>query len=200
VHKNIQPNNSADKPVPQGGSDGPDGPGGAGALVIADRVLEGLIRVLYAARQHSQSLKTRYGITAAQLQLLKLLERQGDLTHSDVSERLYLRGSTVSGIIDRLEKRELVRRKRSRVDRRLVRVGLSEAGKRLLESVPRGQSKFGALRHFVAALPRAEAEGFAATLEKIAAFMGAGTEGMTEEAQNPLESSILDDDTETGGL
>ena len=194
MHKNIQP----DKGAPRDGAEGADGPGGAGALIIADRVLEGLIRVLYAARQHSQSLKTRYGITAAQLQLLKLLERQGDLTHSDVSLRLYLRGSTVSGIIDRLEKRELVRRKRSRVDRRLVRVGLAPAGKQLLESVPRGQSKFGALRHFVAALPRPEAEGFAGTLEKIATFMGAGTEGTTDEPQSPLESSILDDDTESG--
>src|SRR5271165_4020574 len=79
---------------------------------VADRILDGMIRVFYEARQHSQSLKARYGITAAQLQLLKLLEKQGDLTHSELSERLYLRGSTVSGIIDRLEKRELVKRHR----------------------------------------------------------------------------------------
>jgi DNA-binding MarR family transcriptional regulator len=142
---------------------------------IADRILDGMIRVFYEARQHSQGLKTRYGITAAQLQLLKLLEKQGDLTHSELSERLYLRGSTVSGIIDRLEKRDLVKRSRSKVDRRLVRVGLSDEGTKLLGSVPRGQSKFGALRHFVRELPTAEAESFATTLEKIAAFMGAGS-------------------------
>ncbi|MBI3725740.1 MarR family transcriptional regulator [bacterium] len=140
---------------------------------IADRILEGMIRVFYGARQHSQSLKLRYGITAAQLQLLKLLEKQGDLTHSDLSDRLYLRGSTVTGIIDRLERRAFVKRRRSRSDRRLVRVGLAEAGKKLLESIPRGQSKFGALRHFVRELPQDEASHFATTLEKIAEFMGA---------------------------
>jgi len=154
---------------------------------LADRILDGMIRVFYAARQHSQSLKQKYGITAAQLQLLKLLEKQGDLTHSDISDRMYLRGSTVSGIIDRLEKRELVRRKRSRVDRRLVRVGLSETGERLLSSVPRGQSKFGALRHFVSELPKDEAESFARTLEKIAIFMGAGTEGAPESPSSEID-------------
>jgi DNA-binding MarR family transcriptional regulator len=163
---------------------------------LADKVLEGMIRVFYAARQHSQSLKAKYGITSAQLQLLKLLEKQGDLTHSEISDRMYLRGSTVSGIIDRLEKRELVRRKRSRVDRRLVRVGLSEAGTQLLSSVPRGQSKFGALRHFVSELPRDEAESFARTLEKIAVFMGAGTEGAPDSAACEIDL----DDQEPEGL
>lgn len=165
----------------------------------ADRILDGMIRVFYEARQHSQSLKSRYGITAAQLQLLKLLEKQGDLTHSELSERLYLRGSTVSGIIDRLERRELVKRKRSRVDRRLVRVGLSDEGKKLLASVPRGQSKFGALRHFVRELPTAEAESFAGTLEKIAAFMGAGSsagEGEGDSHEGPADSGGSDLDCE----
>jgi DNA-binding MarR family transcriptional regulator len=163
---------------------------------IADRILDGMIRVFYEARQHSQTLKARYGITAAQLQLLKLLEKQGDLTHSELSERLYLRGSTVSGIIDRLEKRDLVKRKRSRVDRRLVRVGLSDDGQKLLASVPRGQSKFGALRHFVRELPSAEAENFAIVLEKIAAFMGAGS---SQDAARPdaaqLERDLEGEDT-----
>ena len=162
---------------------------------LADRILDGMIRVFFAARQHSQSLKAKYGITAAQLQLLKLLEKTGDLTHSEISDRMYLRGSTVSGIIDRLEKRELVRRKRSRVDRRLVRVGLSEQGEQLLASVPRGQSKFGALRHFVADLPKSEAESFAGTLEKIATFMGAGMEIVPEPS-----SSIDLDEAEPEGL
>ncbi len=172
---------------------GADGGAGSGAQAtpkreVADKILDGMIRVFYAARQHSQSLKQKYGITAAQLQLLKLLEKTGDLTHSEISDRMYLRGSTVSGIIDRLEKRSLVKRKRSRTDRRLVRVGLAAEGKSLLESVPRGQSKFGALRHFVAELPRSEAESFAGTLEKIARFMSAGLE-----SGEPPASVDLDD-------
>ena len=156
---------------------------------IADRILDGMIRVFYAARQHSQSLKQKYGITAAQLQLLKILEKRGDLTHSEISELMYLRGSTVSGIIDRLEKRSLVRRKRSRSDRRLVRVGLSEKGKELLAGVPRGQSKFGALRHFVSDLPRSEAEGFATTLDKIATFMGAGETTLEDSSTCDLDET-----------
>lgn len=160
---------------------------------IADRILDAMIRVFYEVRQHSQTLKQRYGITAAQLQLLKLLEKQGDLTHSELSERLYLRGSTVSGIIDRLERRDLVKRKRSRVDRRLVRVGLSEEGKKLLQSVPRGQSKFGALKQCVRELPAGEAESFATILEKIATFMGAGSGGDDDKVLPPNEDLDSED-------
>ena len=47
--------------------------------------------------------------------------------------------------------------------------------------MPRGQSKFGALRHFVSDLPRSEVESFATTLDKIAIFMGAGTEDVPED-------------------
>jgi DNA-binding MarR family transcriptional regulator len=141
-----------------------------------DRILDGLVRLFYEARQHSQSLKRRYGVTAAQLSLLKILEKLGEQTHSELSEKLYLRGSTTTGIIDRLERRGLVKRRRSRSDRRLVRIELADAGRRLLAGVPRGQSKFGALRRFVAGLPHAEADSFAATLEKIVAFMSQGSE------------------------
>lgn len=158
---------------------------------VHDRILDGLVRLFYEARQHSQSLKRRYGVTAAQLSLLKVLEKLGEKTHSDLSECLYLRGSTTTGIIDRLEERGLVRRRRSRTDRRLVKIGLGEAGKKLLAGVPRGQSKFGALRRFIAGLPREEAESFATTLEKIVAFMSQRPEAGRERGANspPANSS-----------
>jgi DNA-binding MarR family transcriptional regulator len=154
---------------------------------VHDRILDGLVRLFYEARQHSQSLKRRYGVTAAQLSLLKVLEKLGEKTHSDLSECLYLRGSTTTGIIDRLERRGLVRRRRSRTDRRLVKIGLGEAGKKLLSGVPRGQSKFGALRRFIAGLPRDEAENFAATLEKIVAFMSQRPDGAGDKVEQTEE-------------
>jgi DNA-binding MarR family transcriptional regulator len=147
------------------------GPTGAD---LADQVFEGMVRLAWGARQHDQALQRRFGVTAAQLSALRVLERFGEMPQSELSERLFLRGSTVSGMVDRLEERGLITRRRSTSDRRLVAVDLAAGGKRLLGSIPRGQSKFGALRQLVRELPPAEARSFLQTLEKMVGLLGAG--------------------------
>jgi DNA-binding MarR family transcriptional regulator len=139
---------------------------------LADQVFEALVRLFWGARQHSQSLKRDHGVTAAQLSALRVLERHGPKTHSQLSSLLFLRGSTVSGMVDRLESRELVTRERSPVDRRQVVVSLADAGRELLERIPKGQSKFGKLRQLVGQLPEDEARAFLETLNKILGLMG----------------------------
>jgi DNA-binding MarR family transcriptional regulator len=139
---------------------------------LADQIFEGLVRLAWGARQHDQSLQREHGVTAAQLSALRVLERHGEQTHSELSERLFLRGSTVSGMVDRLEERGLIVRRRAREDRRLVRVALAADGKRLLASIPKGQSKFGALRKLVRELPPADARSFLRTLDKMVSLLG----------------------------
>jgi MarR family transcriptional regulator, organic hydroperoxide resistance regulator len=142
---------------------------------LADHIFEGLVRLAWGARQHDQGLQRSFGVTAAQLSALRVLERHGDMPQSELSERLFLRGSTVSGMVDRLEERGLITRARSTADRRLVTVALATGGRRLLASIPRGQSKFGALRQLVRELPPEEARTFLGTIEKMVALLGAGT-------------------------
>lgn len=64
-------------------------------------------------------------LTAPQGLLISALSRNGKMKVSDLSEQLLLSNSTVSGIIDRLEKQGLVERSRSDEDRRVVYVSLS---------------------------------------------------------------------------
>ncbi len=149
-----------------------DGSPGAGDL--ADQIFEGLVRLAWGARQHDQALQRGFGVTAAQLSALRVLERFGEMPQSELSERLFLRGSTVSGMVDRLEERGLISRRRSTTDRRLVAVDLAAGGKKLLSSIPRGQSKFGALRQLVRDLPAEEARSFLSTIEKMVGLLGAG--------------------------
>jgi DNA-binding MarR family transcriptional regulator len=49
---------------------------------------------------------------------------------------MYLHPTTVLGIVDRLEARDLVSRKRSKDDRRVVWLELTQGGKGLVQSVP----------------------------------------------------------------
>lgn len=64
------------------------------------------------------------GITAPQGMALRTLSKQKKMKITELSTKLSLSNSTVSGIIDRLEKQGLVERERSEEDRRVVYVSI----------------------------------------------------------------------------
>ncbi len=65
------------------------------------------------------------GLTGSQGMLVGILSNHGDMKISDLSKKMGLSNSTVSGIVDRLEREGIVERNRSREDRRVVLVSLS---------------------------------------------------------------------------
>jgi len=67
-----------------------------------------------------------YGLTGPQGMLIGILFHHGELTVSELSRKMGLSLSTVSGIIDRLEETKLIERKRSKEDRRVVKVSLTK--------------------------------------------------------------------------
>jgi DNA-binding MarR family transcriptional regulator len=62
------------------------------------------------------------GITLPQMLVIGTLTKLGEMKITELSKKLNLSNSTISGIIDRLEKQELVVRTRSEKDRRIVYV------------------------------------------------------------------------------
>ncbi|MCX7749809.1 MAG: MarR family transcriptional regulator [Clostridia bacterium] len=65
------------------------------------------------------------GITMPQGMVIGMLSVHGEMKISELSKELGLSNSTVSGIIDRLEKQQVVERIRSQTDKRIVHVKLS---------------------------------------------------------------------------
>lgn len=65
------------------------------------------------------------GMSAPQGMVLGLLSKQKKMKITELSNHLCLSNSTVSGIIDRLEKQEMVIRERSDKDKRVVYVSIS---------------------------------------------------------------------------
>jgi len=65
------------------------------------------------------------GITMPQSSVLGMLMKNGEMKITELSNKLTLSSSTVSGIVDRLEKQQLVERSRSEEDRRIVYVKAS---------------------------------------------------------------------------
>jgi DNA-binding MarR family transcriptional regulator len=77
-----------------------------------------------------------HGLTPFHWVVLCCLWEQDGLATSDLGERLCQVGGTLTGVIDRMEERRLVRRERDQRDRRIWRIWLTEEGRKLEEVLP----------------------------------------------------------------
>jgi DNA-binding MarR family transcriptional regulator len=76
-----------------------------------------------------------FGITYNHLFILTCLWEQDGVNVKDLSKQLLLDSSSLTGHLDRLEKRGLVLRQHDPEDRRAVRVFLSETGRHLKDQL-----------------------------------------------------------------
>ena len=82
-------------------------------------------------------LKTTAGLTNSQYNVLRILRgsHPTPLTCSDIGQRMIARDPDVTRVVDRLTAGKLVERTRSRRDRRVVEVDITEAGLALLRDL-----------------------------------------------------------------
>jgi DNA-binding MarR family transcriptional regulator len=102
----------------------------------ADRIVQGLRRVVRALEAFSSEVYRTYGLTAPQLWALKTLQRKGPLSAGRLAEALAVHQSSLSVLIARLEQRGLVRRVRPRQDRRIVELALTSRGRVIAAEAP----------------------------------------------------------------
>jgi DNA-binding MarR family transcriptional regulator len=101
-----------------------------------DEILEAIIYLTTETRRITKELARRANLTGPQLTVVKILENIGDLSLSELSDKIRAQNSTVTGIIDRMEREGLVQRVRSKEDRRVVRIHLTEKGAKLASEIP----------------------------------------------------------------
>jgi DNA-binding MarR family transcriptional regulator len=100
-----------------------------------DAIVETVVYLYTESRRLTKGIAREVGLTGPQLTVIKLLETFGDLSLSSLSERIRAQNSTVTGIIDRMEREELVMRERSTADRRVVLIKLTPKGRQLARSI-----------------------------------------------------------------
>jgi DNA-binding MarR family transcriptional regulator len=91
-------------------------------------ILRNLRRIVKRVEAASAELEAAHGITAPQLLCLHALVMRGSLTQIELSREVRLSASTLVGVIDRLEAKGLVVRKRDPDDRRRIHVTPTAAG------------------------------------------------------------------------
>ena len=97
-------------------------------ITIIPDIIDDLRRVFQVVNAQSKRAELATGITGPQLWTIKTIAETGPIRISDLARKIYLHPATLVGIIDRLEMRGIVTRIRSKLDRRVVLVDLTNAG------------------------------------------------------------------------
>lgn len=131
-----------------------------------DHIVESIIYLVTESRRLSKEEAGRYGVTATQLSVIKLLQEIGDLSLGALSKQIRAHNSTVTGIVDRMEAGGLVERARSEEDRRVWIIRLTQQGRRVAEKAQ--VSPWDTLRGALESLATGEQEKLLSILKKLA--------------------------------
>lgn len=90
------------------------------------------------------------GLTQPQFQVIRIVEKSGTVCMREIGDEMFVTPANVTGIIDRLESRGLLRRTGREGDRRTTNIELTPKGRALQERVARKYDEFiqNALRVF----------------------------------------------------
>lgn len=134
-----------------------------------DRILESLRRIMRAVDLYSRELSARHSLTGPQLLCLREIERKGEIPLGALASALSLSPATVTGIVDRLEQKELVLRRRRKSDRRSVAVDLTRQGRAIVRRAPTPLQETFSRR--LAALPASKRNQISDVLQQIVTMM-----------------------------
>ena len=149
-------------------------------------ILDDFRRIVQVLRESSRSAEQRLGVTGAQLFVLRALSDGRALSLNDLADRTRTHQSTVSVVVKRLVRRNLVRRKPSPSDRRRVELELSPQGRTLLARAPLAAQD--ELISGIEQLETRERRGLARALRTLVGHMGLERDAATmffEEARAP---------------
>lgn len=135
------------------------------AKAILNRVRQ-LVRSLRAFDKQAQ---TRFGLGAAQMFILHVLQHHDELSMNEVAERTATDQSSASLAVGKLVTEGYVRREISEEDRRQVRLSLTAKGRALVKRAPPAAQE--RIMESVEAMPARERAQLMALLDKLMAGM-----------------------------
>jgi len=93
---------------------------------------ESISKIVDLSRSFNRSIRHKFhhlmqdsDLTFPQLSVISMLEKHGEQKVSELSLKMGLSDSTVSGILDRLEQKDIIKRERTKDDRRVVKISLT---------------------------------------------------------------------------
>ena len=117
-------------------------------------------------------LKETADLSHVQYNVLRILRGAGDegLWAGEIGERLITRSPDVTRLIDRLEKRKLVKRRRDPNDRRAVRIQITDSGRDEIASID--QKSRNMLQSYMERVPASRIQALRDELDVLLASIG----------------------------
>ena len=104
---------------------------------VSMQIIMRIRQIIQEMSKYSKYILENYNITIPQLICLHEVYQHGPISIGALTKIVFLNNSTITGIIDRLEKRELVRRVRISKDRRQVHVEITDQGTVFINKAPK---------------------------------------------------------------
>lgn len=108
---------------------------------MTDRTLDSLkaFTVLMRSSQHvGENIKLRiakFGLNSSEFGVLELLYHKGEQTIQNIGKKILLASSSLTYVIDKLEKKGLVQRIPCESDRRVIFTAITEEGRKLMDEI-----------------------------------------------------------------
>lgn len=156
---------------------------------IEEGVSAAIRNIVRAVALHSRWLVEEHGLTAPQIATLRAAYRLGRASTGELARAVRLSQPTVTGILDRLERKTLVTRCRHDRDRRSIMVSVTPEGASALHAVPSPLHR--RFRRELAKLEDWEQTMILATLQRVAWMMNGGLEeGFLRPVTEPVELGL----------
>ncbi|MCO6383446.1 MAG: MarR family transcriptional regulator [Vannielia sp.] len=146
-----------------------------------DTSLIALRRILRATDRFGHELAQSVGLSAAQFRVLQIVAESGRRNATQIAQQMRITQATVTSLVDKLVRQEMVVRERSQTDRRQTNIEPTAKGLQAIKDAPnplqqRFVGKFSALEDW-------EQASLIAALERVAAML---------DAENIDASPVLD--------
>lgn len=92
-----------------------------------------LLMMRDAFRQHQNEIRKRYKISANEMEIILYISEHGPQRMKSVGEQFRIKFSTLTSLVDKIERLNLVKRVNSKEDRRSILVTITKKGKKMLE-------------------------------------------------------------------
>lgn len=138
-----------------------------------------------AFRQHQNDIRKKYKISANEMEIILYISDFGPQRMKAVGERFKIKFSTLTSLVDKIERLGLVKRVNSKEDRRSILVTITKKGKRMLDEY-NSQIKDLAERIMAVAQQGEAIPTLVETLERVTVVQATTTEASEEAAATPV--------------
>jgi DNA-binding MarR family transcriptional regulator len=124
-----------------------------------------IINLQRALNNANKQTNLQEGVTSQQAAILRILKHEGTVPMNKIAEQLQVSKPNITGLINRLEKKNLVEKEESNKDKRSITIKLTKTGNALQEKI---NQKYSALiKTGLNTLPTTEQEKLANNLTKL---------------------------------